>query len=157
MRARRSRSSGRDRRCCRCQTAIAARCSASTVRGTAENFSRAAWRRTWISLSSRRAKPSPREVRVAWPSMGLGEGARLSAITIGELDDVVADVGGPICDQAGETPPVIRKKRARCLLELRQISGHGRHEVIARIARLPLAVLVAAGAPRLFDKFPQRD
>src|SRR5947209_11899298 len=55
----------------------------------------------------------------------VGERRALSAVAIGELHDVVADVGGPVGDQSGEAAAVIGEQRTRGFLELRQVAGHG--------------------------------
>ena len=61
-------------------------------------------------------------------------------IAISELDDMVADVYRPIRNQADKTPPVVGEQRARGLLEIGEVAGHRRHEVIGRIARRTQAI-----------------
>src|SRR5947209_958981 len=70
-----------------------------------------------------------------------------------EPDDVIADVAGPCRDQGREAPALVREQRARGLLEVRQVAGRSRHEMIRRIARGAAAILVAIGAARRIDQF----
>ena len=79
----------------------------------------------------------------------------VGAIAVGELYDVVADIHRPVRNQAGKTPPVIGKQGARGFLEIGEVAGHRRHEVIGRIARDTLPVAIAADAAGFIDQFAQ--
>src|SRR4051795_2408414 len=70
-----------------------------------------------------------------------------------ETDDVIADIAGPCRDQGREPPAIVREQRARGLLEVRQVAGRSRHEMIRRVARVAAAIPVAIGAARCIDQF----
>src|SRR3954447_8833417 len=74
-----------------------------------------------------------------------------------EPDDVIADIAGPCRDQGSEPPALVRVQRARGLLEVRQVAGRSRHEMICRVARGAAAILVAIGAARCIDQLSQAD
>src|SRR5579872_811559 len=117
----------------------------------------------WLSLPShcgatKDARPlGSMTTVILWRSSIVQSRLGGNAIAESELDDVVADFDGPCGDQFAEAPPIVGKQRPRGLFESRSIAGHGRHEVIGRVARCSLPVAVAIGAPRLVDQFSQRD
>src|SRR3954471_6926975 len=70
---------------------------------------------------------------------------------------VIADIGRPVVGPCLEAFGVAREQRARDLLEMWLVLAHRGDEPIGSFLRMPDAVLVLAGAPRLIDQLAQRD
>src|SRR5260370_33778956 len=72
---------------------------------------------------------------------------RFGAIAEGKLDDVVADIAGPAGYEFGKTSSVVREQGPRGFLEMPEIPGHRRHEMIGGPPRAPAPLPIAPFAP----------
>src|SRR4029077_3644641 len=83
--------------------------------------------------------------------------SRGGASAKGQFDGMVAHVARPAADEFTEPLAVTREQRTRGLLEVRQVAGHRRHEVIGCL--LPLAALIhlLVRAPGGLHQFANRD
>src|ERR1700677_2507760 len=75
----------------------------------------------------------------------------------GELDCVVSHVARPAGHEIIEPLVIVREQGARSLLEVRQIAGHGRHEVIGCLLSLPPLIRLLVCPPRRIDQLTDRD
>src|ERR1700761_9612530 len=82
---------------------------------------------------------------------------RVGAIAVGELDDVVANIGRPVRDAAGKPAAIVGEQQPRGFLEMRQVACHGRHEGIGGIPRRAPTIPVAVHPTGGLDQFAQGD
>src|SRR5512139_3809107 len=76
--------------------------------------------------------------------------------TVGQLQQVLAHVGGPVDGELVEGGALAAPERPRCLLEAGQVAGQRAHRAVGRFAGLACLFLRTAGAARALHQPAQR-